>query len=353
MSRAHQALKHLLNHATVLLPKNCIYILPFWAWGNLLAMKDSPENLNHYLDVFSDLREALEATGVRTKVTRHPKNLWDAEKIICIDVPLDHRKIKTGLSHPDRTFDFDVLPILERYPTDKLCLILWESAAVKPYNYDASHHAIFSKILTSRDDWVDNEKYFKMHLPVPRQSFTAARSKLTFGEKKLCTMIARWHTSTLTAEELYSKRVDSIEYYEKHHPEDFDLYGRHWPKNAYQTHRGIAANKIECLSRYRFSITYENSIQPGWITEKIFDCFSAACVPVYWGPKNISEYIPKECFIWRPDFESEDAVYRYLKAMPEREHRAYLRHIESFMQSEQARQFTCDSFINTVQRIFL
>ena len=31
---------------------------------------------------------------------------------------------------------------------------------------------------------------------------------------------------------------------------------------------------------------------PGYITEKIFDCFLARSVPVYWGPGNIADHVP-------------------------------------------------------------
>jgi hypothetical protein len=58
------------------------------------------------------------------------------------------------------------------------------------------------------------------------------------------------------------------------------------------------------LEKYKFSICYENARDtPGYITEKIFDCFFAGCVPIYWGANNITDHIPKECFIDKRDFE--------------------------------------------------
>jgi hypothetical protein len=40
-------------------------------------------------------------------------------------------------------------------------------------------------------------------------------------------------------------------------------------------------SKKNTLEKYKFSICYENARDiPGYITEKIFDCFFAGCVPI-------------------------------------------------------------------------
>ena len=48
-----------------------------------------------------------------------------------------------------------------------------------------------------------------------------------------------------------------------------------------------------------FAICYENARDiPGYITEKIFDCFFAGCVPIYWGgAPNVTDHIPANTFI--------------------------------------------------------
>ena len=48
------------------------------------------------------------------------------------------------------------------------------------------------------------------------------------------------------------------------------------------------------MQHYRFYICYENTEGvEDYITEKIFDCFAAGFVPIYWGASNIEKYIPK------------------------------------------------------------
>ena len=49
-------------------------------------------------------------------------------------------------------------------------------------------------------------------------------------------------------------------------------------------------SKRQALDRYKFSITIENSIQPGYWTEKIVDCFATQTIPIFWGDSSINEH---------------------------------------------------------------
>jgi hypothetical protein len=46
---------------------------------------------------------------------------------------------------------------------------------------------------------------------------------------------------------------------------------------------GGEEKKVAWLRQYRFSITYENSLGDGYVTEKLFHAKAAGCVPIYWG----------------------------------------------------------------------
>ncbi len=119
---------------------------------------------------------------------------------------------------------------------------------------------------------------------------------------------------SVTRCELYSERIRAIRWFEKNQPSQFDLYGKGWdltlPPNLspfrpvlqplydlvfphYPSYRGGITSKRAILKHYKFSICYENARDiPGYITEKIFDCFFAGCVPVYLGASNVTDYIP-------------------------------------------------------------
>ncbi|RDU64628.1 hypothetical protein CQA53_07700 [Helicobacter didelphidarum] len=50
---------------------------------------------------------------------------------------------------------------------------------------------------------------------------------------------------------------------------------------------GRVGNKIEWLRDYKFNICFENSSNPGYLTEKLFDAYAAGCVPIYWGDTSL------------------------------------------------------------------
>jgi len=54
--------------------------------------------------------------------------------------------------------------------------------------------------------------------------------------------------------------------------------------NATYAEIGIGSHgKIETLKGYKYNICCENSIQEGYTTEKLFECFAGGCIPIYSG----------------------------------------------------------------------
>ena len=65
---------------------------------------------------------------------------------------------------------------------------------------------------------------------------------------------------------------------------------------------------------YVFSVCFENAKGfPGLITEKIFHCFNAGSIPIYFGASNIEKHIPEDCFINYENFKSIKDMYDYIK----------------------------------------
>lgn len=107
-------------------------------------------------------------------------------------------------------------------------------------------------------------------------------------------------------------------------------------------------DKLGYMGHYRFGLAYENMKAPGYIIEKIFDTFSAGCVPVYLGAPNIASYIPSNCFIDRRLFANDAALYQFLKNMFEEQYEHYRDNIRAFLDSEQAQKFSCEHYIKTI-----
>jgi len=253
-------------------------------------------------------------------------------------------------------------------------LILSESPFIRPDNYDKKKHIHFNKVFTWHDDFVDGVKYIKLNYA---HLFPQEINKVLSKKIKLITLIAGNKKPPHTPEgDLYLERETSIRWFEKHHPEDFDLYGVGWdryrfggPKllrvlnriplitrqfmtitgQTYSSYKGVIDNKKTVMEKYRFSICYENARDiPGYITEKIFDSFFAGCVPVYWGANNITEYAPENCFIDKRKFSSYESLYSYLTGMSDEDYLKYLNNIEEYLKSNHAIPFTSEGFARTI-----
>jgi hypothetical protein len=247
-----------------------------------------------------------------------------------------------------------------------LYLLIFESEVIRPDNWNLKNHKYFKKIFTWNDKFVDNKKYFKINFS------SKIPTDLNFDlnkKDKLCTMIVankfKFHPL-----ELYTERVNAIRWFEQNHPEDFDLYGIGWDryyfkgilsklnrfgvltkllKQKYPSYKGSVKSKREVLQKYKFAICYENARDiPGYITEKIFDCFFAGCVPVYWGASNVTEHISENAFIDKRNFNTYEELYKYLKNMPNEEYMNYLEAIKNFIKSDKIYPFSAEYFAETI-----
>lgn len=254
-------------------------------------------------------------------------------------------------SHAKALF-FDVDPVIETanacLSAENCILFLWEPITIKPYNFDSHYHTYFNRIYTWHDNLVDNVRYFKMNYPVRHDM---RPNHYTFDQKKLCVMVTA-NKPCYHNDSLYSQRVNIIDFFNTYHPNEFDLYGAGWPSSL--VYRGIIDDKLSLICGYKFSIVYENTIRaPGYISEKIFDCYISACVPIYWGAPNITEYIPKACFIDRNDFKSNEDLYTYISTMNEETHQQYITAIQQFLMSNAAHKFSSKAFIELLKSIYL
>ena len=233
---------------------------------------------------------------------------------------------------------------------DKNILFIFEPPIVNPFNYFKFLHIFFKKVYTWNDDLIDNKKYFKFYWQ--QLNFGINIQKKSFQEKKFLILIngnkisfTPFRIISKFGKELYLERIKSIKYFEKNIPEKFSLYGKGWNKakkfnlkeklfgfKKYKTYKGEIDNKIELLSNFKYCLCFENLTNVnGYITEKIFDCFKAKCVPIYWGASNIKKCIPKDCFIDYRDFMSYEKLLNHLENIDENEYNQYMKNIEKLL----------------------
>ena len=74
---------------------------------------------------------------------------------------------------------------------------------------------------------------------------------------------------------------------------------------------------LNILNKYKFIYIFENSITDGYITEKIFNCFFARTIPIYYGPDDRYTYFNVKSFI---DIEKfNDYTFNFIKKINENE----------------------------------
>lgn len=184
--------------------------------------------------------------------------------------------------------------------------------------------------------------------------------------------------------ELYTERVKAVAYF--HRFGEIDLYGPNWdkaprdmsraflpgtvqkgllhawelkqrirPNRDYaacaEASRGTTPSKARTLGSYRFALCFENMVLRGWITEKIFDCFFAGAVPIYWGAPDIQEFIPKECFIDFRDFMDFGTLREYLHELTEDEVEEYRLAAKRFLASPAFDPFRLSTWVERFHRL--
>ncbi len=69
------------------------------------------------------------------------------------------------------------------------------------------------------------------------------------------------------------------------------------------------------MEDFRFSLAFENSAHPGYVTEKIADAFIARTVPIYWGDPRICDEFNKEAFVDIRSFANRSDAIDYIEML--------------------------------------
>ena len=220
--------------------------------------------------------------------------------------------------------------------------------------------------------------------PLPAEFSQDRVVNLGFSARpQFCILIAsNRHANCLDERALYAERVKAIRWFEANAPSDFVLYGHGWKvpqkrlgmlgklryrlakvppfligKPVFPSYEGPVKSKFTALSQARFSICFENARDiRGYLTEKIFDCLFAGCVPIYWGDPEVEKAIPKNCFIDFRQFQSYQALYGFLKNLSAADYQAYQLAAQQFLASPQFQVFSSAAFakqiIDSIQHDF-
>jgi len=275
------------------------------------------------------------------------------DKLVLFDIPLDSlltlnsfKGLAAYIYRRKWRYDY-LLRYCRKIPVENRILIVQEPEVVNPASYNLQNHMKFGKILTWKRSLIDDIKYFEFNYP---QVIPSHYYRVPYNEKKLLTMICGNKISNIQ-NELYSKRREVIDFFEKQSGE-FDLYGFGWDKVELKNYRGTVDKKLETLSKYKYSICFENMCGVnGYITEKIFDCFFAGVVPVYWGAEDIESYIPTDAFIDMRKFENIEQMQEFIEGICEEDYNNYLKAAAKFLESDAfINKFSVDAYIRSISK---
>jgi hypothetical protein len=97
---------------------------------------------------------------------------------------------------------------------------------------------------------------------------------------------------------------------------NIDGYGNAFRNPLYKS-------KLHVLKEYKFSLCPENSIYPGYITEKLFDAWAGGTLPIYSGQfSKDSKIVNNKAFINYQDFLNSSELIKKIKYLDE--------HLESY-----------------------
>ncbi len=155
------------------------------------------------------------------------------------------------------------------------------------------------------------------------------------------------------ASDLYIERLKAVAQFAGR--PDFDTFGQGWdrhhpavPRRLHaaflRAYRGLAHGKLATLAGYRFALCLENSSFPGYISEKIFDCFFAGTVPVYLGAPDVQDYIPADCYVDLGQFGDYAELERFLDSLDDASTRRYVEAATEFLRSPGFARFSHERF---------
>lgn len=163
--------------------------------------------------------------------------------------------------------------------------------------------------------------------------------------------------------ELQSYRLEILLHFLK--VKKLDIYGRGWDRLKYlppllrrqlkellnSKEVSICQDKITQISGYKFCLCIENASFPGYVTEKIIDCFVAGVVPLYMGAPDIQLLVPKESFVDLRKFNNLNEVDLFLNELSPKEAENMINMGRDFLRKKENSLFSYQGFARGVELI--
>ena len=95
---------------------------------------------------------------------------------------------------------------------------------------------------------------------------------------------------------------------------------RFWPN--------VSVEASQFYRPYKFVMVFENSLVPGYTSEKLWLPLHAQSVPIYWGNPRVADYFHPDCFINAFDFDSLESLVQHVLRV-DKDDELYLRYLSA------------------------
>lgn len=216
-----------------------------------------------HIDLFSQTQDSL---GNWNNFYFTSQNIEDVDIIVFLSPPFNDFKIKC---REGMRFLFVQEPPINRYR--------WINKSNNEFDY------IFTQFQLA---------YPNFHLSHGFLTWWIGKNYSFLKQYKISPTIKINHIATITSTDQVFKgqrdRINFISFLKNQTSVPLEVFGK-----------GIneVSNKFDTLIKYKYCLAIENTQSEHYWTEKISDAFLSYCMPVYFGPPNITQYFPSESMI--------------------------------------------------------
>lgn len=112
-------------------------------------------------------------------------------------------------------------------------------------------------------------------------------------------------------------------------------------------------NKIETIQKIKFALCFENYSFPGYVTEKIIECFVAGVIPVYLGAPDIEEFVPTGTFIDVRQYKDWESLLDKMKGITETEAMEMITKGRRFLKTPEGKLHSFEGFASFIEGLIL
>jgi hypothetical protein len=113
-------------------------------------------------------------------------------------------------------------------------------------------------------------------------------------------------------------------------PHHIKLRGMKYYFRKQKNYIGSVEDKILTMEKYRVSVIIENT--PNYVSEKLFDSFSAGCIPVYVGPDLIKYEIPNSLYIQAQP--NKKSIFSAIEKAQKIDYAIWFKELENWIKSD-------------------